>query len=439
MVILTFVALSLIVSTDRVVTKMFMDANARYRYVFAQTLLCFGLAASTTALFVRYARQSYKQWMACIVRYLMCEESDAADDSEDDDEDLAVGTMPYEYRHLSIFNFSTWDVFVLGTLEGAAYFGTAAALSNVPAFATVLLIHVETPFDVVWGSFLRCVCGRRRRSSKSADVKRTRHGVRIACAVTSIIGVIVYLSSYVGTTSVASKRQLFSSVILLCASTFSLTARAWQNRMLLKGPVDPWGLSISKQFVQICVGAVLFVPFVRLQFTGSNDNFWPSETVNETTTENVANGLQCIFAAKGGSKSMSSNDPNGAYNCDGAMAMVVGLGVVQAIKSFLAVDALRRTGNPAHVNGSATIGAFVAFLVMVPWPYDDNSPELWPIGVETALPGPTWRHMVLLVVAPILFFVGLLASSSYDLTLSGRERRTASDLGLIETKPAFKT
>ena len=107
------------VSSERVYFKVMTDKMSRYRYVLAQFMILCNLILSTVVVVTQ------KMYRECTC--------DCDEDSDDDEEEKP--------RYLPHFNFSVFDIIILGILETIAYFGVMIPSATVPAIMTVTLVQ----------------------------------------------------------------------------------------------------------------------------------------------------------------------------------------------------------------------------------------------------------------------------------------------------------
>jgi hypothetical protein len=232
---------SFLVSAERVYFKVMTDKMSRYRYVLAQFMILMNLCVSTVVVI------SQKMYRECTCN---CDE-----DSDDDEEEKP--------RYLPHFNFSIFDVIVLGVLETVSYFGVMIPSASVPAIMTVMLVQYEVPFEMFW-NFLN---EHLSKGKVPEDPRRKIPTHRLIGITILVVALMFQLFPYIGANSEHAKTQIFSSVLFLTGSLFTVLSRRWQRHMLTKHPIDHWGLSCSKLFVQFCVGSALAIPFVCFKYT----------------------------------------------------------------------------------------------------------------------------------------------------------------------------
>ena len=112
-------AVAFMVSSERVYFKVMTDKMSRYRYVLAQFMILCNLILSTVVVVTQ------KMYRECTC--------DCDEDSDDDEEEKP--------RYLPHFNFSVFDIIILGILETIAYFGVMIPSATVPAIMTVTLVQ----------------------------------------------------------------------------------------------------------------------------------------------------------------------------------------------------------------------------------------------------------------------------------------------------------
>eukprot|EP00940_MAST-03C_sp_MAST-3C-sp2_P000055 g55.t1 len=242
-----------------------------------------------------------------------------------------------------------------------------------------------------------------------------------------------------GDHSFLRQQILFSSIIYATAGIPAVGARYWQRKMLRDRPIDAWGLSSVKLFVQFLLGACLVYPLVQLQWTGRDGNFWVNNTTDVSFSENLRDGFPCIFAAKGGD-GKDDEDPATSFDCPSVYGYAFSYVVTDAAKSLASVWALRRFGNIAPVRLTALVGSLLAFIVLLPWWTASSSlgATSWPVAAEAHVPGPLWRHLTFFAAAPVLFFGGMAGMFGLDVASFLRRQKGAfEDMLPLTTEAAF--
>ena len=117
-------AAAFMVSSERVYFKVMTDKMSRYRYVLAQFMILCNLILSTVVVVTQ------KMYRECTC--------DCDEDSDEDEEEKP--------RYLPHFNFSVFDIIILGILETIAYFGVMIPSATVPAIMTVTLVQYVSYF-----------------------------------------------------------------------------------------------------------------------------------------------------------------------------------------------------------------------------------------------------------------------------------------------------
>ena len=431
------------VSSERVYFKVMTDKMSRYRYVLAQFMILCNLILSTVVVVTQ------KMYRECTC--------DCDEDSDDDEEEKP--------RYLPHFNFSVFDIIILGILETIAYFGVMIPSATVPAIMTVTLVqyvmstirfrffqtHTHTRhirYDVPLDMFLSFLQERLSKNKIPEDPRRKIPIHRPIGMTILLVALMFQLIPYIGADTEHAKIQIFSSVLFLFGGVLcTVLSRRWQKHMLTKNPIDHWGLSCSKLLVQFCVGAALAIPLIRLQWTGTNQEFWPS--THDEINQNLGHGLKCIFGRNGGKVDMTPENVTTAYDCDTALGFALGYPVLDAIKSLVAVFLLRQTFSKSYIYLFSILGSMAAFLIMLPWPglrYRMDS-SMWPIASEPLVSGPIERRVLIMVVSPVLLFIGMLVMFVPDLKIyrrsnidknTGKRWKTPWDLLPLTTEAAFR-
>ena len=431
------------VSAERVYFKVMTDNMSRYRYVLAQFMILCNLILSTVVVLMQ------KMYRECTC--------DCDDDSDDDEEEKP--------RYLPHFNFSVFDIIILGVLETISYFGVMIPSATVPAIMTVTLVqYVVTTrcilqtnwnyehsnfhrYEVPFEMFCNLLQERFSNNKHPEDPRRKIPLHRPIGMGILFLALMSQLLPYIGAESERAKIQIFSSVLFLLGVLCTVLSRRWQRHMLTKNPIDHWGLSCSKLFVQFCVGAALAIPLVRLQWTGSNQEFWPS--YHDEINQNLRHGIKCIFGRDGDKVDMSPENVTMAYNCDTALGFALGYPALDAIKSLVAVFLIRQTFSKSYVYLYSIVGSLIAFLIMLPWPglRDKMDSSMWPIASEPLVPEPIVRRIFIMIMSPLLLFTGMLFMFIPDLKLyrrsnvdknTGKRWKTPWDLLPLTTEAAFR-